>query len=89
MSAAQNAPAIREVLAKDQLWGSENLARVLAKVRERGLADPIGPDLGTAYVIQSMLVGRILVDISEDPSLDRQWEDAAIATLRHILRPLG
>ena len=87
LSAAHNAPAIREVLAKDQLWGSENLARVLAKVRERGLADPIGPDLGLAYVIQSMLVGRILVDISDDPDLDRQWEDAAIASLRQILRP--
>jgi hypothetical protein len=34
-----------------------------------------------------MLVGRILVDISEDPDLDTQWEDAAIATLRQILRP--
>jgi hypothetical protein len=34
-----------------------------------------------------MLVGRILVDISEDPELDAQWEDAAIATLRQILRP--
>lgn len=89
LSAAHNAPAIREVLAKDQLWGSENLARVLAKVRERGLADPIGPDLGLAYVIQSMLVGRILVDISDDPALDRQWEDAAIASLRQMLRPLN
>jgi AcrR family transcriptional regulator len=88
LAAAHNSSAIREVLAKDQLYGSQNLARLLAKVRERGLADPIGPDLGLAYVIQSMLVGRVLVDISDDPDLDAQWEQAAIASLRQILRPI-
>lgn len=88
LAAAQSAPAIREVLAKEQHHGSENLARVLAKAKERGLADPIEPLLGLAYVIQSLLVGRILVDIADDDSLDAQWEDAAIATLRHMLRPL-
>jgi hypothetical protein len=42
---------------------------------------------GLAYVIQSMLVGRVLADISDDETLDRQWEDAAIAALRGMLRP--
>lgn len=88
LAAAQSAPAIREVLAKEQRLGSENLARVLAKVKERGLADPVEPLLGLAYVIQSLLVGRILVDISDDEDLDQQWEDAALSTLRLMLRPL-
>ena len=87
LAAAQSAPAIRDVLAREQQLGSENLARVLAKVKERGLADPVEPYLGLAYVIQSMLVGRILVDISDNEELDQEWEDAAIATLRLLLRP--
>ena len=87
LAAAHSASAIREVLSKDQEWGSRQLARLLEKVRDRGLADPIEPLLGLAYVIQSMLVGRILVDISDDPELDKEWEDAAIATLRMALRP--
>ena len=87
LAAAHSASAIREVLAKDQEWGSEHLARLLEKVRERGLADPVEPLLGLAYVIQSMLVGRILVDISDDPELDKQWEDAALMTLRMAIRP--
>ena len=87
LAAAQSAPAIREVLAREQQLGSENLARVLARVKERGLADPVEPYLGLAYVIQSMLVGRILVDISDNEELDQEWEDAAIATLRLLLRP--
>ena len=87
LAAAHSASAIREVLAKDQEWGSEHLAQLLEKVRERGLADPVEPLLGLAYVIQSMLVGRILVDISDDPELDKQWEDAALMTLRMAIRP--
>ncbi len=87
LAAAHSASAIREVLAKDQEWGSEHLARLLEKVRERGLADPVEPLLCLAYVIQSMLVGRILVDISDDPELDKQWEDAALMTLRMAIKP--
>ena len=87
LAACQSASAIREVLAKDQRWGTEVFARVLEKSKERGLCDPVEPFMGLAYVIQSMLVGRILVDISDDPELDRQWEDAAIATLRLMIRP--
>jgi len=87
LAACQSAPAIREVLAKDQRWGTDVFAQVLKKSKERGLCDPVEPYLGLAYVIQSMLVGRILVDISDDPDLDKKWEDAAIATLRLMLRP--
>lgn len=88
LAAAQGAPAIQEVLAREQQLGSENLARLLAKVKERGLADPVEPFLGLAYVIQSLLVGRVIVDISNNEDLDKEWEDAALATLRLILRPL-
>ena len=87
LAAAHNSAAIREVLANDQQSGTEAVARIIEKARDNGLCNPIEPILGVAYVIQSMLVGRILVDISEDPALDTQWEDAAIATLRQILRP--
>lgn len=87
LAAAQSAPAIREVLMQEQQQGSENLARLLAKVKERGLADPVEPFLGLAYVIQSLLVGRVLVDISDNEDLDKEWEDAAISTLRLVLRP--
>lgn len=87
LAAAQSAPAIREVLMQEQQHGSENLARLLAKVKERGLADPVEPFLGLAYVIQSLLVGRVLVDISDNEELDKEWEDAAISTLRLVLRP--
>ncbi len=87
LSAAHNASAIREVLANDQKLGTEVFAQVIEKARNNGLCEPVEPILGLAYLIQSMLVGRILVDIVDDPALDTQWEDATLATLRLVLRP--
>jgi AcrR family transcriptional regulator len=87
LAASHNSAAIRKVLAHDQRIGTEVLSRIIEKARVNGLCDPIQPILGLSYVIQSMLVGRILVDISDDPTLDSQWEEAAIVALRQILRP--
>jgi hypothetical protein len=46
------------------------------------------PLLGTADVIQSLLVGRILVDLLEDDSRDNLWIASAVEVLRALLRPL-
>ena len=82
-----HAPAIRQVLAKEQRVGTEVFARVLEKTRDLGLCEPSEPILGYAYLIQSILVGRILVDLVDDPESDRQWEKATLETLRLILKP--
>jgi AcrR family transcriptional regulator len=87
LAAAHSASAIREVLSAHQRQGSEDFARILAKLRDRGLCNPIEPVLGLAYLIQSLLVGRILVDISDDPTIDKDWEDATIEALRLMVRP--
>ena len=87
LAAAHNAPAIRQVLAKEQRVGTEVFARVLEKTRDLGLCEPSEPILGYAYLIQSILVGRILVDLVDDPESDRQWEKATLETLRLILKP--
>ena len=87
LSAAHNASAIRDVLANDQKLGTEVFAQVIENAQKKGLCNPVEPILGLAYLIQSMLVGRILVDIVDDPALDTQWEEATLATLRLMLRP--
>ena len=87
LSAAHNASAIRDVLANDQKLGTEVFAQVIENAQKKGLCNPVEPILGLAYLIQSILVGRILVDIVDDPALDTQWEEATLATLRLMLRP--
>jgi hypothetical protein len=38
-----------------------------------------------AYLVQSILVGRVLVDLVDDAGIEREWVAAAIAALRRLL----
>ena len=87
LSAAQSSPAIRQMLADTQRSGTAHFARIIEKLRDRGLCSPVGPVDGLAHLIQSTLVGRVLVDVIEDPELERAWEESAVLMLRQMLRP--
>jgi hypothetical protein len=54
---------------------------------DKGLIRPHEPLVGTADVIQSLLVGRILVDILNDEERDETWVRAAVEVFRALLRP--
>jgi AcrR family transcriptional regulator len=87
LTASQTNPALALALHNAQLEGSQHLADTLEAARANGLIDPIAPLLGISYMIQSLFVGRILVDISEDKDIDAQWVSATMSTLRHLLNP--
>ena len=87
LATAQHSPAIAEALADLQLKETDYWAATLSIGAERGLIRPFEPLLGTADVIQSLLVGRILVDLLEDNSRDDLWIDSAVEVLRALLRP--
>ena len=78
-----------EMLKKFQELGTARFAALIRELRDRGFCDPIEPIDGTAHLIQSMLLGRILVDIIGDPVAESQWTQSAVATLRFLLRPKG
>ena len=87
LAAAHGSSAIRAMLAKTQTNGTREFTRIIEKLRDRGMCSPVEPVNGVAHMIQSMLVGRILIDIADDPQLDKEWEDVAVHTLRLLLRP--
>lgn len=87
LAIASNSPATMELLSHLQSSGTRKFADVLRDLRDRGLCDPIEPIDGTAHLIQSILLGRILVDILSDPVVDSQWSQSTSSTLRHLLRP--
>ena len=45
------------------------------------------PIEGIAYLIQSLLIGRTLVDLMDDSNLSTAWEQTALAALRGVLAP--
>lgn len=87
LAMSKNSPAVLAMLQKYQIAGTNRFIDLLRELRDRGLCNPVEPIEGTAYVIQSILLGRILVDILAEPHLETQWTHSASATLRLMLQP--
>lgn len=85
--AADSIPALASTLQEQQVRGTAHLAETLGMLRDRGVIAPRGDLTGIAYFVQSILVGRALVDVGRDPDADDHWVDVAIETLRHLLAP--
>jgi AcrR family transcriptional regulator len=82
---AQENEKLMSVLSKVQMEGTKHLAETLQMAVSRGLMHPTAPTLGIAYIFQSILVGRILVDLDEDPEANTAWVAAGISSLRHLI----
>lgn len=85
LAAAEQIPALREVLAENQRNGVDYYAATLQIARDRGLIEPILDLRAVANLIQSLLVGRALVDLLDDPDDDATWADAAVGAISHAL----
>lgn len=85
LAAASKSPGLRTLLADSQAAGSHHFAETLRLAAERGTFVTTVPVGGVSYVIQSLFVGRILVDITDDPAIDREWVAAAMSVIRHLL----
>lgn len=83
-----NSPATKKIMSEWQSSGTKRFARLIQDLRDKGLCDPIEPIEGSAHLIQSMLLGRILVDILDDPEAEAAWAKSASATLRFLIRPI-
>ena len=87
LAAADQIPALHSVLSKFQREGVDYYVDTLSIACERGLIDPAAPLSGIANLIQSLLLGRALVDLLDDADQDEAWVQAAIATLTSLLKP--
>ena len=87
LATTQHSPAISKALAEVQVSETAYFVETLRIGANKGLVQPCEPLVGTADVIQSLLVGRILVDILNDDERDETWVLAAVEVFRALLRP--
>jgi AcrR family transcriptional regulator len=87
LATAQHSPAIAQALAEVQVSETSYFEETLRMGADKGFIQPREPLVGTADVIQSLLVGRILVDILNDDERDETWVLAATEVFRALLRP--
>ena len=86
--ASENIPALHEFLRDRQREGIAYYVETLEIARSRGLLAPTMALDGIANLIQSLAVGRVLVDILEDDESDRVWVETTMALLRVALNPV-
>jgi len=85
LAAASRNPALRELLADAQRDGSAIHAEIIQMALQKRRETPNHPIEGISYVVQSLLVGRILVDMMDDDDLGKAWEETATAAVRALL----
>jgi AcrR family transcriptional regulator len=86
LAASFASPALRRAVREAQVRGTDHFLETL-----RLWADARGvryrtPTEGIAYAVQSLLLGRVLVDLVEDSDLDTVYVTTTIGALRHLLQ---
>ena len=87
LATAQHSQAIAQALAEVQVSETAYFVETLRMGADKGLMQPRESLVGTADVIQSLLVGRSLVDILNDDERDESWVLATVEVFRALLRP--
>lgn len=80
---------LRKMLSESEIKGSSYLVDSFQIAVDKGLIAPIIDLPSLTYLIQSLFVGRVLVDITDDSTLSDSVNEAFITTLRHLINPLG
>ena len=85
--ASSKSKVLNKSLVDAQVEGSRHLTETLEMAKALGLIDPRVETSGISYWIQSLLIGRILVDIGADEAEEKAWVTTTINALGHLLRP--
>ncbi len=85
LAVAGRNPGLHRLLVDFQRDGTSQYVEVLRLAMDKRGDSPPFPIEGVAYVMQSLLVGRILVDLMDDDDLGKAWESAALGAVRAIL----
>ena len=85
--ASAKSKVMQKSLVEAQIEGSRHLSETLEAAKERGLINPTLPLGGISYWIQSLLLGRLVVDMGASEEEEKAWVQTVIASLAHVLQP--
>lgn len=86
MATGQNIPMLAESMKASQKHTSSHLAETFQLGIDRGILAPFDNLLGVSELIGSLFIGRVVVDIEDDPISDAAWVDAVMTILQGLLR---
>lgn len=85
LAATDSNKAIQRAMKDAQIDGTAHFIRVLESAEQRKLISPRAPIVGIAYLLQSLLVGRIVVDVTGSSGTDDAWLNTSLTALRYLL----
>ncbi|CAB4550291.1 unannotated protein [freshwater metagenome] len=84
---AQSNPAMAEMIRDAQRELISYLTETLQIAVDKGLMNPRAPLEGIAHWFVSIIFGRLLVDITDDPHAQQVWQEAVIESMKGLLVP--
>jgi hypothetical protein len=75
------------MLAESQMKGSKYLSESYEMAKQMGFIDPLVDTDTIVYLTQAMFLGRVLVDITENPQLSDSINEAIVLVLRTLMNP--
>jgi AcrR family transcriptional regulator len=85
LAASEKNRALTAALREAQIVGTAEFASILVLAEQKGLVRLASSPEGTAYLIQSMLLGRILVDLSGSDEMQATWLESSIVAIKALL----
>lgn len=85
IAASEKNRALTSALRDAQIAGTAEFTEILNLAQHKGLITLTSPPEGTAYLIQSMLLGRILVDLSASSHAQDAWLESSVIAIRALL----
>lgn len=84
---AQSNPAMAEMIRDAQRELISYLTETLQISVNKGLMNPRVPLEGVSHWFVSVIFGRLLVDITDDPHAQQVWQEAVIESMKGLLLP--
>lgn len=87
LAASMEDPELRAMIAGSQIRGSRYLAESYEIAAQKGLLQPVIDIETIVYVTQALFLGRVLVDITDQPELSDSVNKAIVLVLRNLMNP--
>lgn len=85
IAASEKNRALTTALRDAQIAGTAEFAKILTLAEQKGFVRLASTPEGTAYLLQSMLLGRILVDLSNSQEMQDAWLESSLVAIKSLL----
>ena len=87
-AAANHIPLVRDAMHRHEVEMGRGFTELIEHAIERGLIAPTLPLLGITFMTSSIFVGRVTVEVTDNPAAVDAWMETAVELMRFMLRPL-